>query len=61
MSSRPASAQATPMDNILSVARASKQAGQAAAALLEASNGLSSQSEKLKFEVDSFLASVRVG
>ncbi|HEY0233648.1 MAG TPA: hypothetical protein VGC86_01130 [Afipia sp.] len=43
------------------MARASEQAGQAAAILLEASNGLSSQSEKLKFGVDSFVASVRVG
>lgn len=46
-------------ENILSVARASSEAGMAAVKLLEASNGLSSQSERLKIEVYNFLASVR--
>src|SRR3954454_8910387 len=45
--------------NILSVSRASEQAGEAAAKLLDAANGLSSQSEQLKLEVSSFLRSVR--
>lgn len=47
-------------DNILSVTRASDEAGKAAAKLLVAANGLSSQSERLKTEVDSFLGSLRV-
>ena len=46
-------------DNILSVTQASEQAGRAASSLLEAANGLSSQSERLKSEVDSFLGSLR--
>ena len=45
--------------NIMSVNQASDEAGQAAAKLLEAANGLSSQSERLKTEVDSFLGSLR--
>jgi methyl-accepting chemotaxis protein len=47
-------------DNILSVTRASDEAGKAAAKLLNAANGLSSQSERLKTEVDSFLGSLQV-
>ena len=47
-------------DNILSVTRASDEAGKAAAKLLNAANGLSSQSERLKSEVDSFLGSLQV-
>jgi methyl-accepting chemotaxis protein len=47
-------------DNILSVTRASDEAGKAAAKLLDAANGLSSQSERLKTEVDSFLGSLQV-
>jgi methyl-accepting chemotaxis protein len=46
-------------DNIVGVARASSEAGAAASKLLGAANGLSSQSERLRSEVDSFLASVR--
>ncbi|CAN5443489.1 hypothetical protein BH11PSE4_BH11PSE4_40790 [soil metagenome] len=46
-------------DNIVGVARASSEAGEAASKLLGAANGLSSQSERLRSEVDSFLASVR--
>jgi methyl-accepting chemotaxis protein len=46
-------------DNILSVTRASDEAGIAASKLLDAANGLSSQSERLKSEVDSFLGSLR--
>jgi methyl-accepting chemotaxis protein len=45
-------------DNILSVTRASDEAGRAASKMLDAANGLSSQSERLKSEVDSFLASL---
>ena len=45
-------------DNILSVTRASDEAGKAASKLLDAANGLSSQSERLKPEVDSFLGSL---
>ena len=45
--------------NIMSVSQASEEAGQAAAKLLEAANGLSSQSERLKAEVDGFLDSLR--
>jgi len=44
--------------NILSVSRASEQAGQATSKLLEAANGLSSQSDRLKSEVESFLGSL---
>jgi methyl-accepting chemotaxis protein len=46
-------------DNIVAVARTSSEAGAAASKLLEAANGLSSQSEQLKREVGSFLSSVR--
>ena len=45
-------------DNILSVSRASEQAGQATSKLLDAANGLSSQSDRLKSEVGSFLGSL---
>ena len=44
--------------NILSVSRASEQAGQATSKLLDAANGLSSQSDRLKSEVQSFLGSL---
>lgn len=47
-------------DNILNVTRASDQAGAAASKMSEAAAGLSSQSERLKAEVDSFLKSLRV-
>jgi methyl-accepting chemotaxis protein len=47
-------------DNILSVTRASDEAGTAASRLLDAANGLSSQSDRLKSEVDGFLGSLRV-
>ena len=46
--------------NIHSVTQASEQSGRAASTLQEAANGLSSQSERLKAEVDSFLHSLRV-
>jgi methyl-accepting chemotaxis protein len=46
--------------NILSVSQASEQSSRAASSLQEAANGLSSQSERLKSEVDSFLGSLRV-
>jgi methyl-accepting chemotaxis protein len=46
-------------DNIVGVAHASDELGTSASKLLNAANGLSSQSERLKFEVDSFLGSVR--
>jgi methyl-accepting chemotaxis protein len=46
-------------DNIVGVAHASGELGASASKLLEAANGLSSQSERLKFEVGSFLGSVR--
>jgi methyl-accepting chemotaxis protein len=46
-------------DNILCVTRASDEAGKAAARLLDAANGLSSQSERLKSEVESFLGSLQ--
>jgi methyl-accepting chemotaxis protein len=46
-------------DNIHGVMQAANEAGKAASRLLEASNGLSSQSEELKTEVDSFLGSIR--
>jgi methyl-accepting chemotaxis protein len=45
-------------DNIVSVTLASEQAGMAASKLLEAANGLSSQSERLKSEINSFLSSL---
>jgi methyl-accepting chemotaxis protein len=45
--------------NIAGVAQASGEIGNAASKLLEAATGLSSQSERLKFEVASFLGSVR--
>ncbi|MCC8941774.1 chemotaxis protein [Bradyrhizobium sp. Arg68] len=44
---------------ILSVNQASEQAGKATAQLLDAANGLSSQSEWLKTELDGFLSSLR--
>jgi methyl-accepting chemotaxis protein len=46
-------------DNMVGVAKASGELGTSASKLLDAANGLSSQSERLKFEVDSFLGSVR--
>jgi methyl-accepting chemotaxis protein len=46
-------------NNIVGLARTSSDAGVAASRLLEAANGLSSQSEQLKVEVNSFLGSVR--
>jgi methyl-accepting chemotaxis protein len=46
-------------DNIVGVAHASDELGTSASKLLEAANGLSSQSDRLKFEVGSFLGSVR--
>jgi methyl-accepting chemotaxis protein len=45
-------------DNILSVTRASDEAGRAASKMQDAANGLSSQSARLKSEVDSFLGSL---
>jgi methyl-accepting chemotaxis protein len=45
-------------NSILSVSRTSEEAGAAAARLLDAANGLSSQSERLKTEVGSFLGSL---
>jgi methyl-accepting chemotaxis protein len=45
-------------NSIVSVSRTSEEAGQAASKLLEAANGLSSQSERLKSEVGSFLGSL---
>ncbi|MGZ5871628.1 MAG: methyl-accepting chemotaxis protein [Bradyrhizobium sp.] len=47
-------------DNILSVTRASDDAGMATSKLRDAANGLSSQSGRLKSEVDSFLGSLQV-
>ena len=47
-------------DNIVNVTRASDEAGMAASRLLDAANGLSSQSERLKSEVEDFLGSLRV-
>ena len=44
--------------NIVSVSRASDEAGNAATRLLDAANGLSSQSARLKSEVDGFLGSL---
>jgi methyl-accepting chemotaxis protein len=46
-------------DNILSVTRASDEASTATSRLLDAANGLSSQSGRLKSEVDSFLGSLQ--
>jgi methyl-accepting chemotaxis protein len=46
-------------ENIVGVAEASSELGTSASKLLDAATGLSSQSERLKFEVDSFLGSVR--
>ncbi len=46
-------------ENILGVKQAANDAGVAASKLLEASTGLSSQSDQLKVEVDSFLGSIR--
>jgi methyl-accepting chemotaxis protein len=46
-------------ENITGVARASGEAGAAASKLLNAANGLSSQSEQLRGAVDSFLGSIR--
>jgi methyl-accepting chemotaxis protein len=46
-------------ENIVGVTEASSELGTSASKLLEAATGLSSQSERLKFEVDSFLGSVR--
>jgi methyl-accepting chemotaxis protein len=46
-------------NKLLSVTRASSEAGRAAASLLDAANGLSLQSEQLKSEVDGFLGSLR--
>ncbi|MBR1154476.1 methyl-accepting chemotaxis protein [Bradyrhizobium sp. JYMT SZCCT0428] len=45
-------------DSILSVSRASDEAGRGTERLLDAANGLSSQSDRLKSEVDSFLGSL---
>ena len=44
--------------NIVSVSRASDEAGNAATRLLDAANGLSSQSARLKSEVEGFLGSL---
>ena len=46
-------------ENIVGVAEASSELGSSASRLLSAATGLSSQSERLKFEVASFLGSVR--
>jgi methyl-accepting chemotaxis protein len=46
-------------ENIVGVAQASGEIGTSASKLLDAANGLSSQSDRLKFEVGSFLGSVR--
>jgi methyl-accepting chemotaxis protein len=46
-------------ENILGVTEATHEAGVAASKLLEASSGLSSQSEQLKIEVNNFLGSIR--
>lgn len=45
-------------DNIMSVSRASEEAGRATSRLLDAANGLTSQSDRLKSEVDSFIGSL---
>jgi len=46
-------------ENILGVTRTANEAGTAASGLLKASNGLSAQSDRLKNEVNDFLASIR--
>ena len=46
-------------NNIVGVSKASEQAGQAASKMHQAAAGLSSQSERLKAEVDGFLGSLR--
>ena len=46
--------------NILSVSRASEVAAKATSKLLDAANGLSSQSERLKSEVATFVGSLHV-
>jgi methyl-accepting chemotaxis protein len=46
-------------ENILGVTRTANEAGAAASGLLKASNGLSAQSDRLKNEVNDFLASIR--
>jgi methyl-accepting chemotaxis protein len=45
-------------NNILSVSQATEEAGKSASRLLAAANGLSSQSERLKSEVEEFLGSL---
>jgi len=45
-------------ENIMSVTQASDEAGRAASKMLDAASGLSSQSERLKSEVESFLGSL---
>jgi len=45
-------------DNIMSVSRASEEAGRATSRLLDAANGLTSQSDRLKAEVGSFLGTL---
>jgi methyl-accepting chemotaxis protein len=47
-------------NNIVGVSRATDEAGKAASRLLDAANGLSSQSERLKSEVEGFLGSLHV-
>jgi methyl-accepting chemotaxis protein len=47
-------------DNIAGVSRATEEAGKAASKLLDAANGLSSQSDRLKSEVEGFLGSLHV-
>jgi methyl-accepting chemotaxis protein len=46
-------------DNIARVGKASDEAGAAASKMHQAAAGLSSQSERLKAEVDGFLGSLR--
>lgn len=46
-------------ENILGVTRTANEAGGAASGLLKASDGLSAQSDRLKNEVNDFLASIR--
>jgi len=46
-------------NGILSVSRASEEANRATARLLDAANGLTSQSERLKSEVEGFLSSLQ--
>ncbi|CAL4869582.1 Methyl-accepting chemotaxis protein (plasmid) [Asticcacaulis sp. MM231] len=45
--------------NITGVAQAAEQTGAAASQVLSSSNELAQQSEKLRYEMDSFLATVR--